>query len=264
MIRSIKSQKKVAVITLLTAVFVCVMWFVPRASHLYYQSKAGKLMDEALSSTNEISRSSIICSQQPVTDQPARSKLEQASAELELAQGIYSGDSYTYLLLGRAECLLGQSENAILQLSKYQALRPGDPLGRYEISFAYEAAGDWASALDIWRSDKSTAENFFQTGEQARLTDQSQEALAWYQRAASTRPGWNRPWYSSALVYLEDGEYGKALDTLTAGIAQSKETIGISNFYYQIGWIKQYQKNPPKHWMRGTLIQKRYRLKISL
>lgn len=70
-------------------------------------------------------------------------------------------------------------------------------------------------------------------------------ALISYQRLIVVSPDNRDAWYQLGKIYARQGEFPKALEAWMNGIGLSGGKIGISNFYYQIGYHLHRSLKPP-------------------
>ena len=221
-----------------------ILWLRPHALALYHQVRGGQLLAQVLAIASGDNPAAFACTLEPVMDDTARQQLLLAIEHLNRAVEYDPNLAQAFLLLGRAECLAMDFDAAVQAYTSYFSLRSGNILGNLEIGFAYEAAGDLSTAIEYWLSDGLIADHFLKTGKEAFDAKDYLAALAWYQRAELTRSGWNRPWYQSSLTYQQMGKMDEAMKVMLDGIAQSQGSEGLSNMYYQIGWIRQYYLKP--------------------
>jgi hypothetical protein len=192
-----------SVISILVTAFLVLVfaWLGPRALSLYYQVKGGRLLEQALQTSGDVSSEAIPCTLEPVTDPAARTLLEKAVELLDRSARYDPGLSQAYLLQGRAECLLGEYDKAVEALRQYTDLRPKNPLGHLEAGFALASECEYtiqgspakglcgvanlrSSMLDEWREAGIEPENFIAAGSQKFTAHQYQEAAQWFQIAS--------------------------------------------------------------------------------
>jgi tetratricopeptide (TPR) repeat protein len=158
------------------------IWFIPNAISLYYQTRGGLLLEQVYSTDGDLA-SGIACETPPLVHEGARSQVSMAIAALRKAIRYNESEAQSYLLLGRAYCLLGQTAKAINAYRSYVHLRPKNSLGRMELGFTYEASGNNELAIREWRSAGLTKRYFLDAGDQRRRAGYYEEALKWYYRA---------------------------------------------------------------------------------
>lgn len=131
------SKKFIWVCLIIAAISLSALWVYPHILSLYYEEKGGKLLTEALHISGS-DPSAIPCSQDPLTDETARAKAEDAVLALNNAVRYNHNLSHAYMLLGRAYCSLGQADQAVEEYRQFINMRPENPLGHLELGFAYE------------------------------------------------------------------------------------------------------------------------------
>jgi tetratricopeptide (TPR) repeat protein len=253
------------------------IWLAPYPLSLYHQTRGGQLLEEILSK-NSISPGSTACERTPLANETARMHVIQAIRELQKAMEYNPKDAQSYLFLGQAYCLVGEPDKAIDAYLVFSDLRPDNPLGDLESGFAYEAIGDWSSAVNKWKIAGLTAQDFLENGEHLHKQKLYEEALKWYERAGRLSPNWAEPLYRIGLVYKEQENWEKAisaylqaaqllpgnrdiwyelgyayslrqewdlaLQAYEQGLQANSGQVGLSNFYFRIGVIRQYSLSP--------------------
>jgi arylsulfatase A-like enzyme/Tfp pilus assembly protein PilF len=103
---------------------------------------------------------------------------------------------------------------AIRDLSSVLAEDPGLLMARRTIAVAYEAAGQYARAIEILRAlDKEgqlTVEDAIVLGDNLRFADRLPEAVEVLQRTARDNPKFPQPWLSLAEVHIKQGRNADA------------------------------------------------------
>jgi tetratricopeptide (TPR) repeat protein len=109
---------------------------------LYFQTAGGKRIGEVTRLPQYSNISPFICGMDNLQTQQGdlTSIVEAAIKDLQLSIGINPKNSHSYLLLGRAYCLLNLPEQAVEYYYTYIKLRPRNPLGKLEYLFASEKA----------------------------------------------------------------------------------------------------------------------------
>ena len=163
------------------------IWYRPLLA-LRHQQSAGKALKEVVSA-NPI-EGGFFCLNPLIVDYQQRQLLLHGVEDLRKAARYSSNQSHTYLLLGRAFCLLGDYESAIPAFQRFAELRPKNPLGYLEMGFALLQAcppnGKCPHGLntyDAWRNAGVRAEDFLALAEKARQKEDYETALLWYQNA---------------------------------------------------------------------------------
>jgi len=177
----------------------------PSGISLFQQMRAGRILDQLLSSNAAERKDTFACELAPLTEKRDRQRLRIALRRLQAAQRANASASHTYLLLGRVNCLLGEPEKAANAFLKYTQLRPENPMGYLELGFAYKAlcnlgpaALDPASAginpsnsacetdqvnhliSTTWAEAGVNVDSFFTTAETAFIARAYAEAEHWY------------------------------------------------------------------------------------
>ena len=208
-------------------------WQMPRALSLYYQTKGGQLIASVLMMNNNKFSAGIPCAQDPLTiDDPNRIQISRAVNNLDKAFSYYQNSAQTYLLLGRAYCLLGEEDKAISAYMKYTDRMPENPLGHLELGFAYEAAGDQESAGIEWKKNSSIGIDFVNNGDSAFRQNDFTEAIKWYTRASIVEPDNATIYINTAKSFIELSDLDKALDSIQIAWKMNPELS--TSFYSQL------------------------------
>lgn len=261
----------------LVTVFGLGIWLAPYPLSLYHQTRGGQLLEEILSE-NSILPGDPACEQAQLENGTARIQATRAILQLQKAIEYNTRDAQSYLFLGQAYCLLGEPDKAIEAYAVFGDLRPDNPLGDLESGFAYEAMGDRSSAVRKWKMAGLTAQDFLENGERLRKQEFYEEALKWYERASQLSPNWAEPWYKIGLVYKAQEDWGKAISAYLSaaqllpgnrdiwyelgqaysirqewdlalqayeqGLQANSGQVGLSNFYFRVGIMRQYSLSP--------------------
>jgi tetratricopeptide (TPR) repeat protein len=171
---------------------------------IYWQNQAGGLIAQQLGSNTAM----FPCEIPPLTDPNERSRIQTAMALLDRSIQYEPRFSQSYLLLGHAACLIGQTERAVEAFQTYARLRPNNPLGYVELGFARynlcsdrteKSARDVSSLSEIrlcqdtellhqirsdWLAHGIDVNQFLTSARQAFENLQYADADLWYLRAA--------------------------------------------------------------------------------
>lgn len=129
------------------------------------------------------------CLTQPLSEATEREVVTKAAARLEQSLRILPNQAYTYYLLGRAYCRLGDYAAAALVLPRFSELRPKNPQADLELGFALEKlcppAGECEdlTTAQVWQRAGVLPEHLIANGEAARKQEDFEQALIWYRRA---------------------------------------------------------------------------------
>jgi tetratricopeptide (TPR) repeat protein len=137
----------------------------PRVLALYHQVKGGVIVTKVMLTYLKSNPNALACELDPIEDNLARTQLQQAISHLEAARKHDPKLAQTYLLLGRAYCLMGEAENAISSYRAYLQLRPKNPLGHLEFGLAYTLIGQRMSVID-WQAAGISPEQILAQAEQ--------------------------------------------------------------------------------------------------
>jgi len=103
---------------------------------------------------------------------------------------------------------------AIRDLTSVLAEDPGLLMARRTIAVAYEAAGQYARAIDILRAlekeGQLTVEDAIVLGDNLRFAGRLPEAVAVLERTARENPKFPQPWLSLAEVHIKEGRNAEA------------------------------------------------------
>lgn len=196
-------------------ILLCIAaWASPGAISLYYEIEGGRLLSEPFNRTAKSTAASF-CETALPSDESVRASISEAVTHLKTSLYFNPQNSQSDLLLGRAYCLLGQSEMAIEAFREYTRSRPANPLGHLELFFAYEVrCHEWqiageptsssnylcpdqatqAAILAEWQAAGLTSQDMVAVGDQSRTAKSYDQALAWYKRAAGAEPGNKSIW----------------------------------------------------------------------
>ena len=103
---------------------------------------------------------------------------------------------------------------AIRDLKSVLAEDPGLLMARRTIAVAYEAAGQYARAIEVLRGlekeGQLTVEDAIVLGDNLRFADRLPEAVEVLQRTARDNPKFPQPWLSLAEVHIKQGRNAEA------------------------------------------------------
>jgi tetratricopeptide (TPR) repeat protein len=103
---------------------------------------------------------------------------------------------------------------AIRDLTSVLAEDPGLLMARRTIAVAYEAAGQYARAIEILRAlekeGQLTVEDAIVLGDNLRFAGRLPEAVAVLERTARENPKFPQPWLSLAEVHIKEGRNAEA------------------------------------------------------
>lgn len=114
-------------------------WLYPKGLALAYQSRGGRLLEQAISEDPALRSDDFLCPVDPSRHEETRELARQALTWLGKSVALNPRLSQGHLLMGRAYCLLGEYENAKAWYDKFSNYRPGNPLGELESGIAYLA-----------------------------------------------------------------------------------------------------------------------------
>jgi hypothetical protein len=116
----------------ITSLILVIAGFTRPALAIYDQRSAGKILSQVMPSGAGMTA----CEFPPLTDAHDLDQLHSAIAIIDRAIQYEARYSQSYLLLGRAACLLGRPDRAVEAFKMYTRLRPQNPLGNLELGFA--------------------------------------------------------------------------------------------------------------------------------
>ena len=223
------------VIGLLTVVIVAII-LIPRGLSLYYQSRGGQHIDYVMRSMEGIQE--LVCEALPQSNQTAIGEVERGIADLNRAVRLNRNNSQAFYYLGKANCLLGEPNEAKVNYLRYTELRADNPLGYIGLGFANEELGKIDSAVEAWKEGGVGTDDFLNVGRQALDNNKYDEAWKWYGRASQLSPNDGRVFFEIGLLYEELGDWNSALTTYHQSLTdKSSEMRGISSLYYRVGKI---------------------------
>ncbi|MFQ5615682.1 MAG: tetratricopeptide repeat protein [Anaerolineales bacterium] len=243
------SRSRFFILSSLTIIVGVLGWQAPGVLALYHQMQGGRFLAPVLETVRETDAVTFACASPPLTDEDLRDSLKKARGHLGKALEYNPELSHAYLLLGRANCLLGAASEAVRAYRAYTRLRPDNPLGHLELGFAWEGVclaqnrnaittlgeiESWQRCsskflneviLTAWDEAGLTAKDFFKVGDQAFQDKRYEEALWWYGRANKIAPNWVEPFLSMGQVFEKLQNPEKALQI------------------YQVAWQKNLQES---------------------
>lgn len=177
----------------------------PAASALYHLQKGGNYLDQVWSDHNLI----------PCLDHPEPYDLEQtkslhfAITHLEQAAGTPWQPDQTYLWLGRAFCVEGALNKAIIAYREYFQRNP-DHLAYLELGLAYAARGDTDKAKILWAESGLDHDVFLSVGNRAQAAGDPTLAMLAYDAAIKMNPAQGEIWLQMGLIKLNQMDYPAA------------------------------------------------------
>ncbi len=178
---------------------------------------------------------------------------------------------------------LGHKSSSFAQYALEQAYtyRPEDMSTKRYLGLAWAASGNLEKALDLWRDDPHIAKIVIQRWRHTRHQEYSLDPEFWYevakhidsmavshdykavgkdflwsqdlegaflafQRITEIDPQNRDGWYHLARTYLWRDGSEKALNTYQNALKGTRGDIGLSDIYYQIGYIKHRHLKPPQ------------------
>jgi hypothetical protein len=122
----------------------------------YYQLLGGHILNSA--TPLEVSVSAFTyCDPLTAVKPEARGTIQKALDFLQKSLNHSPHLSHTYLLLGRAYCLLGEPEKSILYFHEFTNQRADNPIGNLELGFAYLAACQKKASDDLLMKENLTS-----------------------------------------------------------------------------------------------------------
>lgn len=235
--RKIK-PKYILLIGFLVLLVLAVLWLRPRVLALYHQVKGGMILTEVMRTYQQNSLNSLACNLPPLENDSARARLQQAIHHLEAARKYNASSSQTYLLLGRVECLLGEPEQAVEAYQNFTRMRPLNPLGHLELSFALAASRkEELAGIELKKAGLSS-QSFIEQGNLLRLRSQFNEALWWYELVEQFEPGKDNYWYYYGLVYEGECNLQLAYNAYQRALEYGNTPeAGKSDILYRMGII---------------------------
>jgi tetratricopeptide (TPR) repeat protein len=121
---------------------------------------------------------------------------------------------------------------------------------------AGDGQGDWAGWGDVrvatgdgdavsrtwvraaWEEAGVMAKDLIAAGEEAREAQRYAEALNWYDWSAALNPELGDSHYYIGLVYADQRQWELALSSFQAALSDPVRTVGKSDIYYRIGWLR--------------------------
>lgn len=238
-----KKNRIVATIFLLTLVVLLSLWAIPRLLYLSSVNQTAAQLYLYISSIRESDDLFSTC----LFPSASLNKQNELSILLNKLESVilkFPKSSTAHLLSGRIKCLIGDYHGAVQSFSSYTRLKPNNPLGYIEVGFAYEKTGEEIQATEKWKSIEGIDQYFMNAGIEYQRKKKYKDSMESFERALLINPGKNETYYRMFLLYQEIGDLDKALEVLLKGAKESAEDYGLSNIYYQTGWILQYYQSP--------------------
>ena len=173
------------VIGLLTVVIVAII-LIPRGLSLYYQSRGGQHIEYVLRSVEGIQE--LVCEELPQSNQATIGEVEHGIADLNRAARFNRNNSQAYYYLGKANCLLGEPNEAKENYLRYTELRPDNPLGHIGLGFAYELLEDAVNSREAWIEAGLMPHEFNAVGDEKYKLEEYEKAIRWYEWAILINP----------------------------------------------------------------------------
>jgi tetratricopeptide (TPR) repeat protein len=239
--------------------FAVLLWLRPHALALYHQVRGGMILADILRTYPNYDSSDIACDLPSLGNSTGVALLKQAISHLEAARYYDSQLAQTYLLLGRAYCILGNIKGAIDAYNTYLALRPNNVQTHLELGFAYEANGLIKQATSEWQKSEVTSEEFLLVGQEKYHEKQYTTAIEWYHRSSQLGLLSDSA-YFTGMVYHDQQLYSEALKNYQEALTYDNfKNVMISDVYYQQGviyqWAQGYQNLEKALQMYDTAIQ---------
>ena len=125
---------------------------------------------------------------------------------------------------------------------------PASGTANWGLGFVLAARGQEDEAIAVWQAaDGAIAEEFFQRGKLAHGMKRYEEALAWYQRAATVEPEFGDPCYYAGLAYERLERWEEALRAYEQAVKVGTFTdVGQSSPYYRLAILCHQRLVPPQ------------------
>ncbi len=139
-----------------------IAWQTPRALGLYYQTRGGQLIAMVLNMNDNNPAIGITYTQEPLDDETSRDLISQALVYAQKSIQYNPGLAKAHLLSGQAYYLIGEPEMAMIAYQEYTRLKPNNPLGVIELSFAYKKTCGYieiANHTEVPQQDISLCKN---------------------------------------------------------------------------------------------------------
>jgi tetratricopeptide (TPR) repeat protein len=238
----------------LATILGIVILITPNILSLYYQVRGGQLLEEVYQLDAGLS-DGIVCEGPPPVNIVGKLQLKKAALQLQRAIHYKPNNAQARLLLGRAQCLLGESEKSIESLRVYTELRPENPLGNLEMGFAYETlcrqefgassipsvekstmilctnSALLSNILFEWEKSGLTSQDFLQMGEQLYQAGQNSEALLWYARSLLLDSANPNSFYAIGHILMDQGQNVRAIEFFEKAVEISSGDI---RFHYDL------------------------------
>ena len=226
--------KVLIAIGLLTVVVIAII-FIPRGVSLYFQTKGGQYIEYVLRLEEGINE--LVCEQLSLPNEYERNEVENGVTHLNRAIWFNKNNAQAYYYLGKANCLLGEPEEAKRNYLQYTELRPDNPLGYIGLGFAYEELGDPSEASIAWRSADLAASDFNQAGDEVFKEEQYEDAILWYERAILVEHKLVESWLKIGKSYDAMQNYESSLNAYSQAWGYNPElsTTALIDSYKRNG-----------------------------
>ena len=154
----------------------------------YYDRKAASILAQI--DTEIHSPSAFACQAAPISTRAEHDNYQQAIVLLQKALQHTPQQAHFYYKLGQAYCRAGDYQQAVTALERFSSLRPHNPQANLELGFALEQlcpptgpCVEREKAFKAWQDVGITQVQIIEIGDEARRTENLQDAIEWYQRA---------------------------------------------------------------------------------
>ena len=221
-------------IGLLTLVIIAIV-LIPRGLSIYYQSRGGQQIDYVMRSVEGIQE--LVCEPLPESNQAAIEEVESGIEDLNRAARFNRRNAHTYYQLGKAYCLLGEPEDALVSYQQYTELRPDNPLGHIGLGFVYEALGEAEKSIEAWMEAGLEPQEFNAVGDEYFRVDNYEEAMLWYERALLVEPASAEALMNLGKTYDSLKDYESSLNSYDIAWQVNPElaTLRLVDAYKRVG-----------------------------
>ena len=207
-------NRAIILLLCLLAILGVLTWFVPHVIAIHYQSISGRIIADVIS-TNKLNMDfSLLCANKHSISAVTSDDVDKALHYLDLAARYSPNLAHTYLLEGRAYCLINDFDQAIDSFKRYIKRAPDNPIGHLELGFAYEGIDDLLSAAREWEGIPFIFNDFLNNGTDALRNKNTHGAIIWYKRATIVAPNVAAGWVQLAKAYTDSTDFGNALNTI--------------------------------------------------
>lgn len=246
----LSKNKWVIYIGIIFVITILAGWLFSRALALFYQSRATRYIQQAIDQEKKSHEIMGLCIKLNPNAEETQDLLLRAADAINMSLRINPKLNQSWLMRGRAYCLLGDLDEAIYSYNIYTQNKPKNPLGHLELGLAYGALNYWDDAFKQWISAGISTTDLLDVGRQAEELGDINRAQLWYELAAQYDPFdqivWDA-WLDLGLKLEREQRWAEALDLYQSAVdLQSLKRVQhySAKFFLHMGIIQQWYLTP--------------------